>query len=341
MEVKGSVSMNRKDDHLKYAKEQGVVLNDFDRIRFVHHSIPSIGVEDVDYSTYMGRFPSSVPIYINAMTGGSEQAKEINKTLYKIASTLHIPFALGSFSSGLKEENLVDTYRVFEQENRPIIIANIGADKSLEDAKRTVDLLQADLLQVHINAPQEIVMPEGERDFKNWASNIKDMVQNLDVEVIAKEVGFGMSKETLIQLKKLGVKLVDVSGKGGTNFIGIENARRTMKMSYLESYGLSTVESLFEAKGISNIRLYASGGIRHAFDVVKALALGAEAVGLSKFFLDLVTNKTEEQAIEETKQLLYEIKEIMVLLNAKTIHDLRHADVIYDIELMNYLSQRT
>jgi len=333
--------MNRKDDHIEFANAQNVRGNDFDRIRFVHHSIPSIGVEDVDYSTYIGRFPSSVPIYINAMTGGSKKAKEVNKALYKIASTLNIPLALGSFSSGLKDQELVNTYHVFENENRPIIIANIGADKSLEDAKRTVELLQADLLQVHINAPQEIVMPEGERDFKNWANNIKEMVQNLEVDVIAKEVGFGMSKETLIKLKKLGVKLVDISGRGGTNFIGIENARRSKKMSYLDSYGLSTVESLLEAKGISNIRVYASGGVRNAFDVVKALAMGADAVGLSKFFLDLALNKTEEEAIELTRELLFEIKEIMVILNAKNVHDLRHADLLFDTELMNYILQRS
>ena len=150
-----------------------------------------------------------------------------------------------------------------------------------------------------------------------------------------------MSKETLIKLKKLGVKLVDISGRGGTNFIGIENARRSKKMSYLDSYGLSTVESLLEAKGISNIRVYASGGVRNAFDVVKALAMGADAVGLSKFFLDLALNKTEEEAIERTRELLFEIKEIMVILNAKNVHDLRHADLLFDTELMNYIVQRS
>lgn len=334
--------MNRKDEHIKYALQQDPKKNDFDRLRFVHHSIPTIGIEDVDYSTYMGRFPSSVPIYINAMTGGSDQAKLLNQKLYKIASTFGIPFALGSFSSGLKEENMVDTYKVFDLEakNRPIVLANIGADKSVADAKKTIEELKADILQVHVNAPQEMVMPEGERDFTKWETNIKEIVKELEVDVIVKEVGFGMSKETIIKLKKLGVKLIDVSGRGGTDFVGIENARRKTKMSYLENYGLSTVESLFEAKDISNMRVYASGGVRHAFDVVKALALGAEAVGMSKFFLDLVNNKTMEEAIEETEQLLYEIKEIMVLLNAKNIHDLRHTNFLLDLELKNYLDQR-
>lgn len=334
--------MNRKDDHLVYALKQENKINDFDRVRFVHHSIPSIGIEDVDFGTYIGKHKSNVPIYINAMTGGSKKAKEINQLLYQLALSFDIPFALGSFSNGLKDIKLLDTYMVYnnDDENRPIIMANIGADKTLEDAKKTIELLGVDVLQVHINAPQEMVMPEGERDFTSWSDHIKQMVLELDVDVIIKEVGFGMSKETVEKLKKLGVKMIDVGGRGGTDFVYIENQRRTYKMDYLENYGLSTVESLLEIKDISNIRVYASGGVRHAFDVVKSLALGAEAVGLSRFFLELVSTKTLEEAKRTTKDLLLEIKEIMVLLNAKSLTDLRHKDLVYDLELMNYLSQR-
>lgn len=333
--------MNRKDDHLTYALAQEIRKNDFDHVRFVHHSIPSIGIEDVEFDTYIGRHKSQVPIYINAMTGGSEKAKEVNLLLYHLAMNLGIPFALGSFSSGLKDHMLLDTYHVYKNDEvRPIIIANIGADKSVEDAKKTIELLEADVLQVHVNAPQEMVMPEGERDFTSWSEHIKQMVQELDVDVIVKEVGFGMSKETIEKLKKLGVKMIDVGGRGGTDFVNIENQRRTYKMAYLENYGLSTVESLLEAKDISNMRLYASGGVRHAFDVVKSLALGAEAVGLSRFFLELVSTKSLEESMIATKELLYEIKEIMVLLNAKNLNDLRHKDLIFDLELMNFLAQR-
>lgn len=333
--------MNRKDDHIKYALDQEIKSNDFDRIRFVHQSIPNIGIDDVNYETHIGQFKTPVPIYINAMTGGSNQAKEINKKLAMIASKFDIPFALGSFSSGLKEEALVNTYDVFKElEKRPIVLANIGADKTLEDAKRTIDLLKADILQVHVNAPQEIVMPEGERDFTSWTDNIKQMVQGLDCDVIIKEVGFGMSKQTMEKLKKIGVKLIDIGGRGGTDFVGIENSRRTNKMTYLENYGLSTVESLIEARDVSNLRVYASGGVRHAFDVVKALALGAEAVGLSRFFLELVSRKPLEECLKATEDLLFEIKEMMVLLNAKTINDLRYKEMIFDVELMNVLSQR-
>lgn len=334
--------MNRKDDHIKYALSQQIKTNDFDRIRLVHESIPEIGIDDVNYSTYIGQFKSPVPIYINAMTGGSEDAREINRKLAQVASKLDIPFALGSFSSGLKEAAMIDTYDVFgELKKRPIVLANIGADKTLEDAKRTVELLRPDLLQIHINAPQEMVMPEGDRDFSSWKKNIKDIVQNIDCDVIVKEVGFGMSKKTVIKLKKLGVKLIDVGGKGGTDFVAIENNRRRYKMHYLENYGLSTVESLLEIKHVSNMRVYASGGVRHALDVVKALALGAEAVGLSRYFLELVTNNTVEDVVKEIQSMLYEIKEIMVLLNAKNIHDLRHAELIYDLELTNVIAQRT
>ncbi len=46
------------------------------------------------------------------------------------------------------------------------------------------------------------------------------------VPVVVKEVGFGMSRETIQQLLAIGVQTIDVAGSGGTSFTQIENARR-------------------------------------------------------------------------------------------------------------------
>jgi isopentenyl-diphosphate delta-isomerase len=69
-------------------------------------------------------------------------------------------------------------------------------------------------------------MPEGDRDFSNWLKNIENIVKNVGVPVIVKEVGFGMSKKALEELINIGVKTIDISGTGGTNFARIENFRR-------------------------------------------------------------------------------------------------------------------
>lgn len=81
-------------------------------------------------------------------------------------------------------------------------------------------------MQIHLNVPQELVMPEGDHDFHEWQKNIEETIQQLSVPVIVKEVGFGMSKETIQQLQLLGAQAADVSGRGGTSFSQIENARR-------------------------------------------------------------------------------------------------------------------
>ncbi len=72
---------DRKDEHLELALrfyEEGSI-SDFDNIKFVHHVFPEIAVKDVDISTSMAGFTMEQPFYINAMTGGSNKTKEINK----------------------------------------------------------------------------------------------------------------------------------------------------------------------------------------------------------------------------------------------------------------------
>ncbi len=72
----------------------------------------------------------------------------------------------------------------------------------------------------------ELVMPEGDRDFSNWKELIKEISEGISVPLIVKEVGFGMTRETIDELAELGVQTIDISGRSGTSFTQIENARR-------------------------------------------------------------------------------------------------------------------
>ena len=135
------------------------------------------------------------------MTGGSQRAKEINQQLGIIAKETGLLVATGSVSAALKDASLADTYQIMRKENPDgLIFANIGAGLGVEEAKRALDLFQANALQIHVNVPQELVMPEGDRDFTNWLTKIEAIVQAVEVPVIVKEVGFGMSQETLENL---------------------------------------------------------------------------------------------------------------------------------------------
>ena len=278
----------RKNEHVEIAMAQSdAPQSDFDRVRFVHHSIPNINVDEVDLTSRTTDFDMTYPIYINAMTGGSEWTKQINAKLAVVARETGLAMAVGSTHAALRNPKMAESFSIARQTNpEGIIFSNVGADVPVDKAVEAVSLLDAQALQIHVNAPQELVMPEGNREFSTWLDNVATIVQRVDVPVIIKEVGFGMSKELYKDLIDVGVTYVDVSGKGGTNFVTIENERRSNKdMDYLANWGQSTVESLLESSAYQDsLNVFASGGVRTPLDVVKSLALGAKAVGMSRPF---------------------------------------------------------
>ncbi|GAA2906378.1 type 2 isopentenyl-diphosphate Delta-isomerase [Enterococcus pseudoavium] len=324
--------MNRKDEHVSLARafHQKPKENDFDAVRMVHSSLVTTRPEEIDLSTEILGLQLSAPFYINAMTGGSEKTKKINHDLALIARETNLMMATGSVSAALKDPNVADSYSVVREVNPDgLILGNMGAGRTSEDAKKIVDLLQADGMQIHVNVPQELVMPEGDRDFHEWAQNIQQTIQQLDVPVIVKEVGFGMNRETIQQLQTLGVKAVDVSGRGGTSFSQIENARRKKReLSYLDDWGQSTVISLLEAQEFDPLTILASGGIRDAYDIFKALCLGAKAVGISATILDHLISKGIDATIEMIEDWKAQLQRLYLMTNKKKTADLIHNPVI-------------
>lgn len=312
------MSKGRKDDHIKLAKKQELLDNDFSKIRLIHHSVPSLSINDIDLKTmYLGH-TFDYPFYINAMTGGNSDGNVINLKLAKIASLYNIPFFVGSQSLAFKESGVKEQYIALRNAFPDIfIVANVNPNFSLEMAKEAISMLRANAIAIHVNSIQELVMAEGDRDFSKWLTNIETIVKCVDVPVIVKEVGYGMHLKTLESLIKIGVKYIDVSGKGGTNFTEIESARKGQKDSPFKDFGLSAVESLLIAPQIPEITYFASGGVRNGVDIVKALALNAQAVGMARYFLDL-----SELPLEEIKGkvdlLIEDIKKTLVLLNVKT-----------------------
>lgn len=314
--------MNRKDEHVSLAKAfHKDRPSDFDHVHLIHRSFPQVTVDDISITSEMASLPLKTPFFINAMTGGSEKTKQINEQLATLARETSLAMATGSVSIALKDPSVQDSFTIVRKTNPTgMILANVGAGSSLEQAQRAIDLLEANALQIHVNAPQELVMPEGDRDFRYWLEDIAKIASTLYIPVIVKEVGFGMTRETIQQLIDCGITSIDVSGQGGTSFTQIENARRKKReFGYLDLYGLSTVQSLLEANEVPYpYEFIASGGIRQAYDIFKALALGANAVGISGTILTHLLTKGLDETILLVQQWQSELTTLYAMTGSKT-----------------------
>ena len=326
---------SRKDEHLELAMRLHAQdrPNAFDDVSFLHHSLPGTAVEAVDVSTSVCGARWEVPFYINAMTGGTRSTAEINAQLAGAAADAGVAIACGSQHIALKDPGRADGFRVIRREApHAFVLANVGPTAAPEDTVRAVDMLEANALQIHLNTAQELVMPEGDRDFRDWAERIAAIVAAVSVPVVVKEVGFGLSRRTIMTLARAGVAAVDVAGNGGTDFIAIENERRpSREYSYLTGWGQSTVLCLLNALGGEepvDLPVLASGGVRNPLDVVRSLALGARAVGASGHFLRTLVKEGAAELRRELRTWTEHVRTLMTLLGAINIEHLRHTDVL-------------
>ncbi|MGJ9384843.1 type 2 isopentenyl-diphosphate Delta-isomerase [Salipaludibacillus sp. CF4.18] len=334
----------RKLDHIEHAlstgQSRGTGLDD---IRFIHQSFPNISVDEVSLSTEIGELSTSSPIFINAMTGGGGSATEkINRELAQLANMFHIPMAVGSQMAAIKDKTEQQSYKVVRQQNPTgIIFANLGSEASVDQAKFCVDLLEADALQIHMNVIQELVMPEGDRNFTGALRRIEQISNQIEVPVIVKEVGFGMSRETAQQLKEIGVSIIDVGGLGGTNFSLIENARRDDPMTSFDNWGIPTAVSIAEVKSIEKPgAILASGGIQNAHDIAKVIALGAESAGMAGNVLKWIRDDGIDRTIVHVESMLKELRFIMTALGVRSIQELQKSSILISGRTKEWLVER-
>jgi isopentenyl-diphosphate delta-isomerase len=334
----------RKWDHIQYALSTGQErLTGLDDIVFVHQSLPGIGLENVSLKTEIGELSLSSPIFINAMTGGGgEKTLNINRDLARVASECGIAIAVGSQMSALKNAEEVESYRIVRKENpHGIVIGNLGSEATVDEALRAITMLEADALQIHLNAIQELAMPEGDRDFSDALRKIEAIVNEIDVPIIVKEVGFGMNKEVVARLYSVGVTAVDVGGFGGTNFSKIENERSQRLLRFFDNWGIPTSVAIAEAKNSGCVLdIISSGGIQTSLDIAKSIALGANVVGVAGYFLKILIKGGMEDLLKEVNLILEELSIIMTALGAKTIEELKQVPLIISGKTHHWLQER-
>ncbi|EHD1151921.1 type 2 isopentenyl-diphosphate Delta-isomerase, partial [Listeria monocytogenes] len=266
--------------------------------------------------------------------------KKINAELAEIAREVAIPMAVGSQSAALKNSSLIDTYKIVREINpNGMILANISPEVALQEGLRAIEMLEANALQIHINPAQELVMQEGDRSFSHWLTRIEEYVKLSPVPVVVKEVGFGMTRETVKTLADIGVQTVDLAGKGGTNFAQIENdRRRDQAYDFLLDWGISTGQALIDMQhqDAPKIAYLASGGIRNPLDIVKALALGADSVGMAGQIIYSLKKEGVTKTIEKLELWKEQLRGLFVLANAKNISELKTTPLIISGELAKW-----
>ncbi len=324
---KSQIRSSRKKEHIhNFLQGNFEGDNFFKYIYLEYNALPEIDFNEINTGcSFLGK-KISFPVMINAMTGGFDKAIEINKNLATIAKSFNIPMAVGSQAIAVEDKAYEASFKVVREVIKDgLVISNINAFATVEQVARAIDMIEADGIQIHLNPAQEICMPEGDRNFKGILKNIETIVRTIDKPVIVKEIGFGISKEVAKKLLEVGVKYIDVGGRGGTNFIQIESARNEhFHFEELYQWGIPTALSLLECRALSeDLKLICSGGIKNAEDIVKALCVGADMVGISGPVLKTLLEGGYEAVEGYFENLIYKSKVIMLLLGKKSLEELR------------------
>lgn len=343
----------RKNEHLALAEKfyraaQGNGNQDFQEVRLIHPELPETALPEINLQQNLFGKTITAPLYVNAITAGTPKANALNQKLARFAAHFSLPMATGSLSI-LKRDSKQATVLAELRELNPqgVFLANLGAGYEPDFVAEVIDLLDADGLQIHLNAAQEFAMPEGDADF-HWDKSLQKLIKAIGPQtpIIAKEVGFGMGPDSIRHLLSLGVNGIDLSGASSTDFIAIENERRSQRLiSDFSDFGLSTVESLLARLKIVQEKqnfpalTFASGGIRTPWQAVKALSLGANLVGMSTYFLHLALHHSLDDMIQSFNAWLMEFKGILNIFGCQTPAELKNLPLILSPRLVTFAAQ--
>jgi len=339
----GTLRIPRKMEHVVHALRLGQSGEQgFADLKLVPNPLPETALACISLQTRIGELNLSSPIIINAMTGGAPETEEINQELAAAAKETGVAMAVGSQMSAVKNKDMRPSYEIVRKVNpNGLLFANLGSEATVAQAREAVEMIGANALQIHLNVMQELVMPEGDRDFRGMQERIARIVEEAGVPVIVKEVGFGIMAEGVHTLRGLGVRILDVGGTGGTNFAAIENARRESPLDWLNDWGTKTSTALLEAVAcFGDGSVIASGGIRSGMEAAKALAAGASAVGMAGIFLKILRAEGTSGLIRYIGQLHEELRLVMTALGTPTVADLNGSPLVITGETAEWCRAR-
>jgi isopentenyl-diphosphate delta-isomerase len=327
---------DRKLEHIRLALETRMQLAGrcFDDYVFEHQALPEIDFAEIDTSvTFLGR-SLRAPLLISCMTGGNDEAARINRHLARGAEQSGIAVGVGSQRKAIEDDSTVESFEIRPLAPSVPILANLGAVQlnygfGVRECRRAIEMIDADALVFHLNPLQEAIQPEGQRNFRRLLPKMGAIARELDVPVIVKEIGCGISAGTARGLLSQGIRIVDTAGVGGTTWARIEAARaRNSALGELfADWGIPTPTAIEELREIDGLTVIGSGGIRNGLDVPKAIALGADLAGMAYPFLR-AAGESAESVTETVRRTMHELKIAMFCVGARTIDELAQAPLL-------------
>jgi len=332
----------RKEEHLQIALEEDVSFRypstGLEEYSLLHCALPEMSLEEVDTSTALLGRKLGIPVLISAMTGGTASAKVINRNLALAAQEAGAGMVVGSQRAAIEEPDLAHTYQVRDVAPDILLLANLGAVQlnygyGVEECRRAVEMIGADGLVLHLNPLQECLQFDGNTDFRGLLAKIEALCRQLPCPVVVKEVGWGISEEVARLLAEAGVAAIDVAGAGGTSWSEVEKHRaptasaRRIAGSFA-TWGIPTAQAIQMARrGAPQTPIIASGGIHTGVEAAKAIALGADAVGIGRPLLKLAVVSAEAVA-QRLAEIGQELRIAMFCTGARNLAALRRVPVL-------------
>lgn len=340
------LTKRRKSEHIDIALEKDVagsgITTHFEQYRFIHHALPEIDFSEITLATQFLGKPLKAPFLISSMTGGTERAWEINRTLATIAEEKGWAMGLGSVRAAIEHPETAYTFYVRKYAPTIPILANLGAVQfnygyGIDQCRQVVELTEADALLLHLNSMQEVFQPEGDTNFKNLLKKIETVCKKLEVPVGVKEVGWGICGETARQLVDVGVSFIDVAGAGGTSWSQVEKFRtqdllRREAAEAFADWGIPTADCIRDVSTrVPKCTLIGSGGIQNGVDAAKAIALGSDLVGFGRSLLAPAANSSLDALKDLLDRIELECKIAMFGIGARCISDLQRTNRLQKI----------
>jgi isopentenyl-diphosphate delta-isomerase len=171
---------SRKADHIRINLQEDVQsgrTTGLERYRFVHQALPERSLESVEVATAFLGHALRAPLLISSMTGGTDQARVINRVLAQAAESTGIAMGVGSQRVALEDERAARSFEVRDVAPTAMLLANLGAVQlnhgiGVAECQRAVEMIHADALILHLNALQEALQPEGNHDFSTLLDKI-------------------------------------------------------------------------------------------------------------------------------------------------------------------------